>query len=92
LHTLSHLGQPFSDEHWSIGQRTLQMGVAGDDHLGMAGTQADEGLLEAADIGGEGVDLIAEPEADVDGDLVVPGAGGVEAAFAAPTACAAGVR
>ena len=63
------------EEH---GLGPLKMGVAGDHRLGMPSPQLDQGTLEVAHLAFEQDDLVPEPQPDVEGDLVVARAGGVE--------------
>ena len=74
-------------EHLDVGEEmvgevdglgALEMGVAGDDDIGIVLAEGDEGALEIIDFTEQAGDLVAEPEADIEGDLVVAGAGGVE--------------
>ncbi len=69
----------------------LEVGVAGDDGGGVLLRAVEQGVLERADdFRQQAVDLVAAVEADVGGDLVVAGAGGVE--FRAGRADASGER
>ena len=61
------------------GLRPLQVGVAGHDGLGVLRRHVAEGFGEGFDLGGDFPHLVAEVQADVEGDLVVAAAGGVEA-------------
>lgn len=60
------------------GLGALKVGIAGDDDGGMPFAETDEGALEGPDFFGQGVEFVTEPESDVDGDLVIAAAGGVE--------------
>ncbi len=59
--------------------RPLQMGITGHHGLLMLFGLVQDGLLEVQDLLDDLVDLPAEEEAEVHGDLIVPAAGGVEA-------------
>ena len=56
----------------------LQMGVAGQDHVGVGVAAGDKGPLERRPAAVDLVDGLADPEPQVGGDLVVAAAGGVE--------------
>ena len=60
------------------GLGALQVGEGGHGGEALVFGHFDEGALEVADFGGEEADGFAAPESDVEGDLVVAGAGGVE--------------
>ena len=57
---------------------TLKMGVAGQDHAGIAVAAADEGLLDFEQSAVDLVDGSADPKAEVGGDLIVSAAGGMQ--------------
>ena len=74
-------------EHLHVGEqmvrevdrlRALEMGVAGNDDLAMALGEADERALHFAQACGEAVALGAQIEAEIERDLVIAAAGGVE--------------
>ena len=74
-------------EHFDIGEQmmgerdglgALQMGVAGDDDVGVFFAQFDEGGLQAVDFQAQEGDFLAEPQTHVQGDLIVAGAAGVQ--------------
>ncbi|MNQ61342.1 hypothetical protein D3C85_756550 [compost metagenome] len=54
------------------------MGEAGHDGVGFRFGKAQQALLQAGDFFDDGVDLVAQPEADVGGHLVVAAAPGVQ--------------
>ncbi len=56
----------------------LQVGEAGHDGFGFALGLFQQSLLQAGDLGQDQVDLVAQPEADVGGHLVVARASGVQ--------------
>ena len=76
-------------EHFAIGEDfvagddglgALQVGEGGHGVVALLGGHVDEGALGVGDFFEKDADGFAAPEADVEGDLVVAGAGGVEAA------------
>ena len=60
------------------GLRALQMRVAGNEHAGIFFAERDERALQIGDFAEQQSNFIAQPEAHVERDLVVAGAGGVE--------------
>ena len=60
--------------------RGLQVGVAGHDHAEVVFGLFQQGALQAGDEGGDGLELVAQVEADVEGHLVVARACGVQLA------------
>ncbi len=56
----------------------LQVGEAGHDHLGVLLGLRQQALLQAGDLFDDHVDLVAQPQADVGGDLVVAATPGVQ--------------
>ena len=58
--------------------RRLQMGEARHDHGGAVQRTGGERALQLGDLGQDRVDRVAHPEAEIDGDLVVAGARGVQ--------------
>ena len=69
-------------EHLDIGEAmvskedrlgALEMRVAGNDHLGMTCTQLHQGSLERSQFAQEFFDLVTQPQAHVESDLIVPG-------------------
>ena len=58
--------------------RRLQMGEAGHDHGRAVQRTRGERALQLGDLGQHGVDRVAHPEAEIDGDLVVARARGVQ--------------
>ena len=71
-----YIGEEMMGEGDRLG--ALKVGVAGDDDGGIPFSESDKGALEGADLLGEGVEFVAEPESDIDGDLIIAAAGGVE--------------
>ena len=82
-------GQTFTVafEHLDVGEqmmreinglRALQMRVAGNQHVGIFSAERDEGALQVGDFAEQRRDFVAQPEADVEGDLVVARAGSVQ--------------
>ncbi len=60
--------------------RRLQMGEARHDHRGAIQRTGSEGALQLGDLDQDPVDRIAHPEAEIDGDLIVARARGVQPA------------
>ncbi len=58
--------------------RRLQMGKAGHDGIGLTLRQVQQAALKPGKFGGDMVDFVTQPEADVGGHLVVAGAAGVK--------------
>ncbi len=58
--------------------RMLQMGESGQDGAGMGGGLPDQRALKGAQFGDQQIDLVAQVEPDVQRDLVVATAGGVD--------------
>ena len=71
-----HVGEEMVGEVDWLG--ALEVGVAGDDDFGVAGAEVDEGALDIAEGGGEGIGFFAEIEAQIEGDLVIAASGGVQ--------------
>jgi len=60
------------------GLAALEVGVAGEEDVSGAAAEADEGTLKLGEFPVECGDFVADPESDVEGDLVIAGAAGVE--------------
>ena len=60
------------------GLRALQMRVAGNEHVCVLFAERDERALQLGDFSEQGNDFVPQPEADVEGDLVVARTGGVQ--------------
>ena len=60
------------------GLRALQMRVAGDDDVGIFLAERDEGALQVGDFAEEQSDFVAQPQTNVERDLVVARTGGVK--------------
>ena len=56
----------------------LQMGEAGHDHRGMLLGLIQQAALQALQFGNDDVDLLAQPQADVGGDLIIARTAGVQ--------------
>jgi hypothetical protein len=74
-------------QHFDIGQQmvgeehrlcSLEVGIAGDEHLGVFLSQTKEGSLKALDLGLQGRYLVKQPQAHVEGHLVVAGPASME--------------
>ncbi len=61
-----------------MGWATCKMREAGQDGVGLALGQIQQRLLETQDGGADGVDLVAQPEPHVGGDLIIARASGVQ--------------
>ena len=72
-----HIGQQVVPEGDGLGH--LQVGEARHDGAGVPFGQIEQGTLQVCEQGDDLVGGVAQPEADVGGDLVVAGAGGVQA-------------
>ncbi len=71
------IGQQVVAEHHRL--RDLQVREAGDDGVGVLLGQVQQGAAQGAEQADDIVDLAAQPQADVGGDLVVARAAGVQA-------------
>ena len=71
-----HVGQEVVGKEDRLGP--LEVGVPGHDGPGVAAGQLDEGGLEVGQLPVQPVQLLPQPEAQVEGDLIVPAPGGVE--------------
>ena len=60
------------------GLGALEVGVAGDEDSGVLFAERDERALEAGDVAEQRGDFIAQPEPQVEGHLVIAGAGRVQ--------------
>ncbi len=87
---LAHVGHALgvAREHLHVGQhvvaeahrlRHLQVGEAGHDHVGVLLGEVQQRLLQVGQQLGDQVDLAAQPQPHVGGDLVVAAAAGVQA-------------
>ena len=74
-------------KHFDVGEqvvreidrlRPLQVGIAGNEHVAIGRGQFDQGALRGPEQGAERVAFVAEVEAEIQGDLVIAAAGGVQ--------------
>ena len=89
VHARVTIPKPFAVafQHFDVGEqmvreinglRALQVRVAGNEHIGVFFTERNECALQVNDFAEQQDDFIAQPEAHIEGDLVIARAGGVK--------------